>query len=291
MDDPLATRTPRPALFVAVGGTARRLLDASGALRDYPRCDGREQARHLHLDTDRAGVPDAATLQLRASRRPEDAVAAAERECQRLHQRLLDDALALVRGDDDAGHDGAVLDVYVVAWTGRASGGWPLLATLQAAQRLKEELAGWDVEVERRVLLTLPSIGDERHADMLVQSTAVLLALEAASRFGVDVVAGRRLVAPIAEWAVVVGQGPGVPVGLDTQLRQAGAVLRVLADQGPLGQAVRRHMEAMPRPEPIETPIFSIGIGSMVLERERAIDLLTGRLLAMGDEAQADRQS
>jgi hypothetical protein len=251
------TRPPPAALFVTVGSTARRLLDASGALGDYPRRSGRKQARLL--DTDRAAPGE------------------------RFYGRALKEALALVP-------NGGELRLFVVAWAGRASGVLPLLTTLTLAQRLKADLELYDVELDRWLLLTLPSLGNDRHAEMLVRSTGVLLSLTAASRFGAEVIAGQQLIAPIVEWPVVVRRGPGAPVPLEAHLHEAGAVLRLLFDPGPLGLAVRGHMERLDRPGPVEASIFfSITIGSLVLDHEPVVDLLTDLTLARADEFQVDR--
>ena len=319
-----ATRTSRPAAFITVGGTARQVLETSRVLRDYPRYDGRPQVRDLHLDTDASewpdvdrlvvAVPDGGEIEARRTHRADlhalmrpdhayrrsragaasipEAFLAGAGQYPEIYRRIHALLHGLLGAAGPAPGQIELIRVYIVAWTGRSTGGGLLLHVLQVGQRLKRELAEFGVELDRYLLLTRPTlVNHHRHTEMLVRSTAVLTALEAASRYGLEVAEGQRLEAPVCEYAFVLGRGRGVPSPLPEQLAQAAFVLRLIADPGPLGATLRgRLWQQEPPPHREEVRIFkSIGLASIVLDRQAVIDLLTDLLLARSDALEAAR--
>ena len=281
MDRPAPrSRAADCALFVTLGGRARRVLDASRALRDYPTRHGHELAAHLHLDTHRAGADDAATHVMGLPEGGFDAGPATLREYARIEERARADAFALLRG---AGCD--VLRVYVLAPADRVEGGWPLLTALQLVQRLRIELRASEVDLVCYLLMTMPA-ADDRHDEQVARSVALLASLEAAGCLGIEVVPGRVLRAPIADCAVMIGPAQGVLQSMDARLAEAGAVLRALSDAGPRGRTIRGYLEQPHVADPGATRIFtSIGIASLVMEEETTLDLLTDLLLLLDDQA------
>lgn len=269
---PSELQVPRPVALATGGGTAAAIAVGSGVVRDHPPFQGQTQARQLLVDIDAGRAAERSDTMVLAV--PNGRVV---RDDLRLHQHLVPYMLDAVTyggaSAHGAGHpaeaylagvneylrlwtafrtmtrtlarvfgntpDGVVV-LLLVFWIGRATGSGLAPILLQLAQRAQDDLAQMGVRLERYVLLTVPALMDELHLDMWRRALATLALLAAAHRHGLPVAPGQVLRGPLAEGPIFVHGAPvGVVPSLDAHNAQAAALVRAIADPGPLGTALR----------------------------------------------------
>lgn len=146
------------------------------------------------------------------------------------------------------------------------------------------------VSLGRYIVLVLPPpAADESHQLAHRRAGAILVTLDAASTFGLTI-GGERLQAPVGEGIVVVGHPDHMQPSLQRQVRESAEILRVLADQGPLGDEVRARLRQRAGSEPGRGQIFQlIGVASIVFDPAPIAALLAQLALDMDARARALR--
>lgn len=309
---PKETQQPQITYVLALGGTGGEIVHRARIAQDFPAVGGHSQFRLLHIDTSHernaefvASVPDGqsilanGTLMRHVSRfmhGPEtghrymesrtgartvpEAYLASVSSYTALRDRIESDLRGLI-GDENKPQ----VRVFVVAWTGRHSGSGLLPVVLAILADAKAHLAQ-EMQMERWLFLTQPALPmvRDQHVELLTKRTAVLAVLTAAQVSGIEVYDQKFLKGPIAEFSFLIGAAPGSQE-IGKQIGQAAAILRLLADPGALGNALRgRILSVDSEVKPLGLA-RGIGLGSMLLERPHLLDLLADLALGQAHSA------
>lgn len=262
-------------LLMSLDQYGRQIVDASGVTPE------RGRVAHLHLTTDPAHSGEPSRMVI-----PLDAVAPAG-EQMTIHDaraaittRIRRDLQSLTGQSERPRDHVRVVRLFVVGTIGEMGGADLLPAVLLVGQQLKTEQAGYGVVIVRYVLLVLRP--PEQGGPGLVHPRAEgLLNALASNRLP----GGGQLHPPIAEHIVVVGHPQFVRPSLRRQVHDGAEILRVLAEAGPTGQAVRSAL-----PAASGSRVFQlVGVAPIELRRTLMAAWLAVHLLGMDARERANR--